>query len=401
MHKFVSVIGCGLAMASGAAQAQTSDFTVSGFGTFSASRLSTNDAAYRTSAWQPNGADKSWTASTDSKVGVQGSYRFNDAFSATISALAQQHTNNTYAPRVEWAYLNFKPQSNLELRVGRLGLPAFLSSDYLNVNYAMTGVRGPVEVYSQLPISHFDGVDALWRTKLGSANVTLQPIFGRSKFGATFSDSPVAATQAVGSADVYGLNVLGELGDWTLRAGYIGAKVTIESDPTTQLVNNLRAMGANTVADRLDYRNKNSSFAGVGVIYDNGSLLGQAEYTQRRAYGFLADTNSWYMQGGYRLGQFTPYVVVAEQKVVSATSWSDVPAPMSPFVNGMLAAGNTSQSSWSLGVRWDFMKNVAAKAQYSRITPKNGSAAGLLMHDASKGALGAQNLLTVSLDSVF
>lgn len=397
MRKISLVIGCGVVLSCGAAQAD--DFTVSGFATLSASRLSTDNATFRSDSRQPNGAGNSWNAGPDSKVGVQGSYRFSDSLSATVNGIAQHNVNNTMSPRIEWAYADYKLSPNLEIRAGRLGLPAFLASDYLNVNYTMTAVRGPVEVYSQLPISHFDGVDALWRTKAGNVNLTVQPMLGHSDFKATFSDA--AGTIARGKTDVYGMNVVGELGNWTLRAGYIGAKVSIESDPTNQLVAGLQGMGAGNVANRLAYNKERSSFSGIGIAYDNGALLGQSEYTMRRAHGFLADTNAWYVLGGYRLGQFTPYAIAAEQKVVSPTAWSDVPAPMSNFVNGLLAAGNTSQRSLSLGVRWDFMKNVAAKAQYSRITPDHGSSAGLLMYDASKGPLNAQNLLTFSLDTVF
>jgi hypothetical protein len=397
MRKTRLIACCGIAMSCGLANA--GDFTISGFGTFAANHLSTDEAQFRSDPREPNGVGKSWDGRTDSKVGLQGAYKVNDALSATLTTVARHNANNTFTPRIEWAYADYRAMPNLELRAGRLGLPAFSASDYLNVNYSMTAVRGPVEVYSQLPISNFDGVDALWRTKTMGINLTVQPIVGHSNFTAAFSDA--AGTRADGDADLYGLNIAGEIGDWTVRAGYIGAKVTIQSDPTNQLISNLRAMGANNIADRLAYEDKRSSFRGIGVGYDNGSLLVQSEYTQRRAYGFLPDTNSWYLLGGYRLAQFTPYAIFAKQRVVSATSWSDVPAPMSPYVNGLLAAGNSSQKSWSLGVRWDFMTNFAAKAQFTRFTPENGSAGGLLMYDASKGPLGSQNLITISLDTIF
>lgn len=397
MRKLCLLAGCGIAITSGVASA--GDFMISGFGTLAANRLSTDEAQFRSDPREPNGVSDSWDGRTDSKLGVRASYRANDALSATVTAIARHNANNSFGPRLEWAYVDYRVMPNLELRAGRLGLPAFSASDYLNVNYSMTSVRGPVEVYSQLPISNFDGVDALWRTKAMGVNMTVQPIVGHSKFTARFSDA--AGTKANGKTDVYGLNVTGEIGDWTLRVGYIGAKVTIESDPTNELIANLRLMGANGVADRLAYNDKRSSFAGIGLGYDNGTLLAQSEYTQRRAHGFLADTDSWYVLGGYRLSQFTPYVVAAQQRVVSPTSWSDVPAAMSPYVNGLLLSGNTSQKSWSVGVRWDFMTNFAAKAQFTRMTPDNGSAGGLLMYDSSKGQLGSQNLITLSLDAIF
>lgn len=398
MHKIGLGVVCSMALLQGVAHA--GDFTLSGYGSLSASHFSSDEAKYRTTPWQGTGVGKNWDAGSDSKLGVQGSYKINDSVSGTLHVLSQQNVNGTFGPRVEWAYLNYKASPNLEVRAGRLGLPAFLASDYLNVNYSMTAVRGPVEVYSQLPISHFDGVDLLWRTKVGSANVTVQPLAGHSDFQARFSDA--AGTLADGKADVYGMNVVTELGDWTMRAGYIGAKVSIESSPTNQVIAGLQGMGATDTANRLNYRDRNSSFAGIGIGYDDGQKLMQAEYTQRRAYGFLSDTNSWYVLGGYRIGQFTPYVIAAEQKVVSASNWGNVTsdATMNANVNGLIGGSNTSQRSCSVGVRWDFAKNLAAKAQLSRITPENGSNAGLLMYSGAN-TLGVQNLLTVSVDAVF
>ena len=46
------------------------------------------------------------------------------------------------------------------MRVGRVGLPVFMISDYRNVGYANTMLRPPAEMYSQVPINSIDGVDA-------------------------------------------------------------------------------------------------------------------------------------------------------------------------------------------------------------------------------------------------
>ena len=105
--------------------------------------------------------------------------------------------------------------------------------------------------------------------------------------------------------------------------------------------------------------------------------------------------------GGWRFGNFTPYAMVARQRVTSDTQYSGVANPMlGAYVNGLLASGNTSQKSWSLGLRWDLAKNMALKAQYDRLRPDHGATAGLLMSD-SASTLSARSVATLAMDFVF
>ena len=115
----------------------------------------------------------------------------------------------------------------------------------------------------------------------------------------------------------------------------------------------------------------------------------------------MADTTGWYVMAGWRFGNVTPYVMTARQRVTSDTQYGGIANPMlSAYVNGLLASGNTSQKSWSLGARWDVAKNIAVKAQYDRIRPDHGSAAGLLISSDSK-PLSSRHVATVAMDFVF
>lgn len=392
------LIAGALALAGSLGTAWSAEYSVSGYATLGASKLSTNQASYRATSMQGPGASDDWNTGVDTRAGLQLTAKADARLSGTVHLLSEKGYRNSYTPSVEWAYLKYEAMPALTLRAGRLGLPGFMLSDYLRVGYSMTAVHGPVEVYSQLPISNFDGADALWRTSLGGVGLTVQPFVGHSEIRARFSDA--SGSKARGNTNLYGANVVGEIGDWTLRIGRIEADVNMESDQTNTLLENLRTFGATATANKLDYRGKHSSFTGLGVTYDNGKALLQSEYTIRKAGGFLADSHGWYVLGGYRIGNLTPYAIAARQR----TSYDPVPASGIPmldgFVNGLLMAGNTSQKSWSAGVRWDFAKNLALKAQYDRITPNNGSNAGLLMYGGST-PLGSQNVVSVTLDTVF
>lgn len=398
MKPVLPLLALGLGLA-GAAQADEPVFSVSGYGTLAWTQMSGDNAQYRVGTAEPNGAGHAGSGEADSKLGVQIIARPTDKFSATLHLLSKKNEHNNFNPRVEWAYGKYDLTPDVSLRAGRLALPGFVLSDYLNVGYSMTPVRGPVEVYAQLPISHFNGVDALWRTQAGPLALTVQPFAGRSNIHARFSDPQ--ATRAEGDATVYGMNLVGQWDDWSLRIGRIDAKVSLNAGPVDSLISTLRMMGENGAASRLEYQDKHSSFTGLGVGYDNGKLLAQGEYTIRKAGGFLADTTGWYVMAGWRFGNVTPYVMTARQRVTSDTQYGGIANPiLSAYVNGLLASGNTSQKSWSLGARWDVAKNIAVKAQYDRIRPDHGSAAGLLISSDSK-PLSSRHVATVAMDFVF
>ena len=63
----------------------------------------------------------------------------------------------------EWAYFAYKLTPALTLRAGRVRIPLFLLSDYLEVGYAYPWVRPPSEVYDVAELfSSQDGMDVLY-----------------------------------------------------------------------------------------------------------------------------------------------------------------------------------------------------------------------------------------------
>jgi len=61
------------------------------------------------------------------------------------------------------------------------------------------------------------------------------------------------------------------------------------------------------------------------------------------------------------------------------------------------AARDLSQTTTALGLRYDFMKNVALKVQYAHIRPDSDGAGGTQPEKSVKNT----NLLTINVDFVF
>lgn len=198
-------------LATGAAHAQDA-FRFSGFGTIGASITDTDDAEFVTPGQPGNGATKDVSFAPDTKLGLQGSYRFNGVFSATAQVLTKYTGAGDWDPELEWAFVKAQPVSGLSIRAGRIGAPIFAISDFREVNYANLWARPPIEVYSQVTFSSVDGADISYQHAVGSAIVTGTVFGGRMKND--FNNAEVKLDKALG------LNLTAEFDNGlTLRAG--------------------------------------------------------------------------------------------------------------------------------------------------------------------------------------
>ncbi|WP_179958115.1 porin [Chitinimonas arctica] len=358
--------------------ADDSAFSFSGFGTVGVVRSNTDDAQYRNNFRQPDGADKSASLKVDSKLGLQLSGKLSPAFSLTAQLLAQQNDEDKFTPELEWAFGKYAVTSDLSLRLGRIGMPVFLISDFRNVGYANTWVRPPVEVYAQVPLATFDGVDFVWSKAIGDNTLTLQPYAGSTKFDL------VGNLKGKGKR-LMGVNATYEVGSLLLRAGYVKTRFYLEGADTARLFGGMRQVGAvlpgwTAAANDMEAKDKAASFAGIGATWDDGKLVLQGEYTQRRTKTYVEDTDAWYGTAGYRFGNLTPYISYATTKTkhndVADRLFAPPPqascavAPTQPIcIKGaaMSAMSGADQHTTSLGVRWNAYKNIALKAQFDRV----------------------------------
>jgi Gram-negative porin len=401
--KGVQLLPLVAALASLGAQAQSGDsaFSFSGFATLGVVGTNTDEAQYVIPPGQVRGADKSWSGEVDSKLGLQATYRLNSMFSGTAQLLSKNGGKGNFNPALEWAFVKAQLTPALAVRVGRMGAPFFAVSDFRDVGYSNTWLRPPIDVYGQIPVSNFDGVDALYQTSLGSATVSLQVLAGEST-------AYVLRTKAK-QKEAVGFNATAEFdGGITLRLGHIQGKLSIYSDGLSALTAGLQAVpldSVSSVGDQLSTKSKDVSFTGIGLAVDRGNWLFNAEYTMRRTDTYIPDTTGWYTTLGYRVGKFTPYLTVSRIKVDDSNVDNTIPLGVSDeltglkaVVDGLLGSQRIAQKTVALGVRWDAMRNVAVKAQFDRIRPDT---VGLFTRTQAGFGGGHVNVYSLSVDMVF
>jgi hypothetical protein len=309
----------------------------SGFGTFGVAKTNSDAGEYTRTPIQYRGADKSIDPFVDTRLALQEVLQFGERWSLTGQLLAQRVGNSDFRPRVEWLFANYKATDWLDLRAGRGVLPLFLVSDSRNVGYGSVWLRAPQEVYTLQPLTGIDGVQALVRVPVAGGQLTVQPSFGETK--GSYYLSPLNTTINLKIKRMASAQVNYEYDSWTFHAAASQSKIDSAFDTLF-----FSATAHST--ERMKT---------VGVSYDNGQLIGQAEWAQRRQTGATYQNTGWYAMGGYRLGKWTPHVIYG-----SYTPDDHTPAQ---------SAGTKKANSVTAGVRYELASSVALKASLERRDP--------------------------------
>jgi len=385
---------------------------ISGFGT-GALTFTDNDEAEFVRPNQTRGVKKEPRTGVDSNLGLQADYAVNDWLSLTGQGLVRKDGEDNFGAELSWAFAKFKVSDALSVRVGRMGLPAFMISDYRNVGYANTFLRPPSEVYSQVPINSVDGADITWTRDFGGTSFTAQLAAGRSKTPLTGGAHGVAT-------DLRALNLSAERGPFTLRFGRTEAKVTVDDSTSLNTLvstfdnagNNFKISQLNDMARLIENDKKKGSFTSIGLSMDWNNIVAQTEYAKRKLEGYSNATDSWYAMAGYRFGKLLPYYSHAKLAVkadfvntVPSACAAGAAAACTPTVRTLRSTMESlrtsslgqSQSTDTLGLRWDFASSADIKFQIDRIKPQGRG----LFVQAVPGFEGPVLVGAVAIDFVF
>lgn len=375
--------------------ASDSPISVSGFGS-AAITSSNSDKAEFVRYNQIDGASSSRaTTGVDSVLGLQATAKVNDWLSLTGQGIVRKDNSNSFGAEVSWAFAKARLNSDLNLRAGRIGLPVYGVSDYINVGYANTMLRSPVEMYSQAIFTDLDGVDLVWSKSMWDTSFTTQVGYGKSK-----KDSYLGGT--IEANKLIAFNVSAEHGPVTLRFSRAQGKLTYSDNASfNSLYSALSATGFGNLANELAIKDKDASFTSLGANLDWNNILVQSEYAKRKSDSFASDTTSWYVMSGYRIGKFVPYYTHSVLKQDSATQTTAIPhagpfLPLAMAVDSVLT--QSEQTTDSIGVRWDFHKSAAFKIQADRVRPQS---AGGLFVNKKPGFSGNVNVIAASVDFTF
>lgn len=414
-----------------------SSIRLTGFTTIGLTYHDNHDAGVITSFSQRNPADNGFSTNLDSVLGLQLDWNLLQDTSLTLQGLSR--TGNNLQPEMRMGYLQQQLGSDFSARIGRFRIPVFLDSDAVDIGYAYTMVRQPTSLYHIAnSVGFVDGGDVQWNPFFGNTGLSVQAYYGQNKYKhRSYAASPVA----VGEGDPHGISGLvvktmlpnvtlyggySQSGDLTFRSGGIDRFNTA----ITTLSANLIALSHSPVlsdaqktairqqADRIsalhnpyDAQNKYISF-GIDTSLDAWRLLGEWIFFNPGTH-MVGKHEGFHLMAAYSVGNFTPYISLARLYLTGERFDSSIFAPTG--LNAVLDAGlaqianatgwangeaGFASSTFSLGVRWDFRKNMALKAQYDRIeTPNSMTIGSLAVYNVPFD--NELHLFSIALDIVF
>jgi hypothetical protein len=347
-----------------------------------------NDAGY-------NGSDNSTNLSQDSKLGFQSTFSISDNTQAVLQLMMRGEYD--WEVEAEWAYLSHRFDNGVKVRGGKLRVPLFMYSDYLDVGFAQPFARPPEEVYGNIPFSSYTGAGISYDVEYDDSTLTMQAFGG---------ESDVKNTN-VELSNLMGANLSWTDEVWTLRGVYATAVLDGDITRTSQVPIAVPPsspptfMTVESVLMTLD--DARGEFVGVGASYDNGEMLAVFEWTRVETKGAFPDSDSGYITLGYRIKAFTPYVTVAY--IESKDNEERMPVSAQTAIQKIVF--NQERTAYSLGLRWDALDNVAVKFDLTYANEFGDTSGGLSANSSTfnplTGAFMYDDTLvyTVKFDAVF
>jgi hypothetical protein len=249
------------------------------------------------------------------------------------TAWAQLESRSTEPTKFTWAYLDHRFNDNLSVRIGRVKLPFGLYNEFIdNKALQLSAVRPSAysvgadlvhDAYSGIGIDVTTG--SLF-TQFWGGN-SYNPLVGTAATTDTFKDRRTMGTRITWNAPFEGLRFM-----------FTGTQSQVEdntgvnaSPPLGQIGKEYRVMySVEYVSDRFDIKSEHNHHSTPTQTFNPG-----------------VNSNAWYVQGGYRIGQWTPYArfdyYIGDQSVPSDPS--------------------SYQKDWVIGVNYKISENVNARIE--------------------------------------
>ena len=330
----------------------------------------------------------------DSRVGLQVAAQINPKMNVTVQVLGRAREED-FDAFFDWGFVSYTASEAWELRAGKIKFPTFLISDYIEVGYAYPWIRPPQEVYTSNPLTAIAGADALFRSRLGSADLLVQPYVGTSRGQSTVVPQDALIKNAA-FGNPLGLGNPGEIQFVDFEAqNLIGINSSLNWDHFS-----VRAgfLSIEVSADALGVSQEDAEFWSVGGTMDLNNFIGYAEYFEREIEGGanlgFPNQKGYYATLGYRFGKWMPHLTYAKL--------DENGSPNSCGGAGQFPCGEAlKQDSITLGVRYELGAGAALKAEAQRVDPEG---RGLFTgYDADGNSVlnDAAMIYSVAIDVVF
>ena len=363
---------------------------LSGFGTLAVDHNGNNEADWVSTTEETTGVgySRATSISPDSLLAVQADAHINDRWSATAQVMSRSLMDGSRKPYFEWALLKYRPTENSLLRLGRMANDTFLYSDTRFVGYTRPTIHLPF-TYMLNPIDQINGGDYEYSFRYNDVFYRLGANYGVFNQKYDIMAPPTGDVFRV-HARLGSLHFSADDGNHSFRFSAEEGRVKLMDayyEMYWQSLDQLLAAGApgaqevssNTQVNDVEFR-----YVDAAYTYDSDRWLFVGEWT-RNYIGTdftIPSSQSFYLQGGIHIREFTPYVQFEDtRQELNSSNLTPISAPSSlagqaAFVNGFgqaVQAGTNNSFMYTTGLRWDFHPKMDFKIQYDYIVKPAGA----------------------------
>jgi hypothetical protein len=392
---FLAALACGSAHAGADGDMGDSRFSLGGFGTLGIVRSTGGEGLLRDIS-QPKGISRHWSARTDSVFGLQASYRMSDSFDAVVQGASFMRYDGSYRPKLTWAFLKYEVTPRFSLRLGRVSTDFLISANSRRIGYSHVPVRPPFDFYGINAFASADGIDANLRWPAGDGILRLEAFTG-------LANEDVPLMELKGSRLWRGM-IGYDLGPWQFSYIHSRLRLTGSIPSMKPLHDALEQLGATPASNALAIEGAISYYRSLGTTYDDGNwqALAAVSHTTHRAL-MLESIRGATFRIARKFGDFRPFIAYTWAKSSGKSFDSGLPnpafAPLNDAIMQAMASSHLHRQTRTLGVRWDFARNMDLKAQIDFIHGSKSSV--LLSEDRVFQGDSRMKIFSLSLDFIF
>lgn len=316
----------------------------------------------------------------DSLFGVQFTSDLSDGLSATVQMVAR--ARDDWDAEFTWAYLNYELSDQSSFQFGRIRVPFYKYSEFLEVGYAYHWITPPNSVYD-LPLNNQEGISYNYNGTVGSFDSSFQFSLGRISETMPFEVDP-ALDVFDGEVDGFdrrqadgrnNTSIVWSLTDftWSFRVGYTlcpDCNLGLPTDDLAQLV----AQQAPMFLDAMLAVEDDVSFANIGIRYSGESWFTEVEYARFSGEdSFIPEnTDSAYITIGFNTDTSVFHITYEiedadPREVAEITGGAAIPVQLEQSIAGIAGAFAEDSETITFGWRYDFHRSAAFKLDISRV----------------------------------
>lgn len=310
----------------------------------------------------------------ESRLGLQVTAPLGDDVRFIGQAIARGNAETGFVSNYEWAYLDYNVGDSGKFKAGRMRIPFYKYSDYLDVGYAYHWITPPKSMYS-LSFSNVDGLGYSQNFSVGAMDMSVNTVFGRYQ-----GTLRIAGQDSPGDLQNLGaVNFTVAMGNHEFYAAYAQADVYIDATPLTDIVDNVENSGMAIDATELLIDGDYGSFYGIGYKGSVGDFSFFAEASQVQVdNSALQDSQGGYVGTAYNMGDYLVHLTYEAQTSKAKNADGLVTGPNAPtetavetdINEGLRALGGRGSegdaSTITLGLRKDLGKSNAIKFEVSQ-----------------------------------